>query len=131
MSMIAALTLAVAAQGAGQGAIVVIAPPETEFDVGYAELMAGHDQEAVDAIEKCRELAKDDPARLLNHGIALARLGRYDHAREDFEAAASFENRIELETSTGKWEDSRVLAHRALAMLDDGEFARYYALSMR
>jgi len=29
------------------------------------------------------------------------------------------------------WVDSRHLARKALAMLDKGEFARYYALSLR
>ena len=127
MAIIATLTLALMAQGPAEA----VAAPETTFDVGYEELTEGRDREAVAAIEECEELAKDDPARLINHGIALARLGRYDEARADFEAAANASHSVELETASGKWADSRHLARRAIAMLDDGDFARYYALSMR
>ena len=77
------------------------------------------------------ELAADDPARLINHGIALARTGNYEAARADFAAAANARDSVELETADGKWVDSRRLARKALAMLDKGEFARYYALSLR
>ena len=38
---------------------------------------------------------------------------------------------VELQTAGGAWVDSRHLARKALAMLDKGEFARYYALSLR
>lgn len=127
MALIATLTLALMAQGPAEA----IEAPATTFDVGYQQLVAGEDAAAVEAIEKCRELAQDDPARLINHGIALARLGRYDEARADFEAAALAPTSLELETAAGEFKDSRHLARRALAMLDKGEFATYYALSLR
>lgn len=104
---------------------------ETTTDVGLEELVAGRDRAALEVIENCEELAATDPARLINRGIALARLGRYDEARSDFEAAASASEAVDLETASGDWVDSRRLARRALAMLDKGEFARYYALSLR
>ncbi|MFA6219060.1 MAG: tetratricopeptide repeat protein [Erythrobacter sp.] len=103
----------------------------TTADVGLADLAAGRDRAALDAIENCEVLAADDPARLINRGIALARLGRYDEARADFEAAAAARESVELETAAGDWVDSRRLARRAIAMLEKGEFARYYALSLR
>ena len=127
MAIIATLTLALMAQGP---AAAVVAPGTT-YDVGYEELVAGHDRDAVAAIENCKELAQDDPARLINHGIALARLGRYDEARADFEAAATADSSVELETASGDWADSRRLARKALAMLDSGDFARYYALNIQ
>ena len=114
-----------------QGAPVAVDAPETTFDVGYEELVAGRDRAAVEAIEACAELEEDDPARLINHGIALARMGQFAEARADFEAAAEASSGIELETAGGQWVDSRRLARRALAALDRGDFARYYAMSMR
>ena len=107
---------------------------DTEIDgrtLGYEELVANENVAAREAIENCDELAANDPARLINHGIALARTGNYDAARAEFEAAAGARNSIELETADGEWVDSRRLARKALAMLDKGEFARYYALSLR
>ncbi len=114
-----------------QGAPVAVDAPETSFDVGYEELVAGRDRAAVEAIEACAELEADDPARLINHGVALARMGQFDEARADFEAAAEADSSVELETADGQWVDSRRLARRALAALDRGDFARYYAMSMR
>lgn len=127
MAIVATLAMALMAQGP----VDAVVAPETTYDVGFEQLVAGRDLEAVDAIENCKELAQDDPARLINHGIALARLGRYDEARADFEAAATASNSVELETAGGEFKDSRHLARRALAMLDSGDFATYYALSMR
>ena len=127
MSIVATLAMVFMAQGP----VEAVAEPATSYDVGYEELVAGRDEAAIAAIEKCKELAQDDPARLINHGIALARLGRYDEARADFEAAAAAPTSVELETAAGDFADSRRLARKALAMLDSGDFARYYAMSMR
>ncbi|QKG72498.1 tetratricopeptide repeat protein [Erythrobacter mangrovi] len=123
------ITLALAFMA--QAPVQEVAVVETTADVGLDELMAGRDRAALETIENCDELAAADPARLINRGIALARLGRYDEARADFEAAASARETVDLETAAGDWVDSRRLARRALAMLDKGEFARYYALSLR
>lgn len=114
-----------------QGAPAAVDAPETSFDVGYEELVEGRDRAAVEAIEACAELEADDPARLINLGVALARMGQFDEARADFEAAAEADSSVELETADGHWVDSRRLARRALAALDRGDFARYYAMSMR
>ena len=127
MAIIASVALALMAQGP----VEVVADPHSDFDVGYEELVANDNAAARAAIEKCDELAADDPARLINHGIALARTGNYEAARADFAAAANARDSVELETADGKWVDSRRLARKALALLDKGEFARYYALSLR
>ena len=124
MALATTLALAFMAQGA-------IEAPATAFDVGYEELVQGEDRVAAEAIEACTQLEADDPARLINHGIALARMGRFTEARADFEAAANADTSLELETATGDFVDSRHLARRALASLERGEFARYYAMSMR
>lgn len=127
MSLIAATALLVLANGPVEG----VAVPDAEFDVGYAELVTGQDRAAIEAIENCDTLAQDDPARLINHAVALARVGDYDAARERFEAAARSEDRYRLETANGEWVDLRVLARRGLAMLTRGEFDRYVAVTMR
>ena len=114
-----------------QGSSLVVPAPEAAYDVGYDELLANDNLAAREAIEACETLPADDPARLINHGIALARTGDYEAARASFEAVAEASERVELETAEGEWVDSRRLARRALAMLDKGEFARYYALSLR
>ena len=127
MSLLVAATLLVVADSSA----LVVTAPETDFDIGYEELIAGHDHEALAAIEECEKSSHRDPARQINHGIALARLGDYEEARARFSAAARNAERYELETSTGEWVDSRVLGRRGLAMLESGDFQRYAALASR
>ena len=127
MAIITSVALALLAQGP----VEAVPGPQAGYDVGYEELVANDNHAARQAIENCDELAAADPARLINHGIALARMGDYDAARTEFEAAAGARDSVELETAAGDWVDSRRLARKALAMLDKGEFARYYALSLR
>ncbi len=98
-------------------------------DVAYSELTAGENREAIERIEANENLAQDDPARLINLGIAHARLGDEANARAFFRAAVNSEQRLELETATGEWRDSRVLAKTALRKLDRGEFSQRFATS--
>ncbi len=126
MSLIAAATLMVM----GSGPIEVVASPAPSMDVGYEELVAGNDLAALAAIENS-DLANDDPAKLINHGIALARLGQEDAARAKFAEAAALRDRYRLETAGGQWVDSRVLARRGLAMVDGQDFKDYAALASR
>ncbi len=127
MTIISTIALTLMAQGP----VAAVTGPQADYDVGYEELVSNENVAARKAIENCDELAETDPARLINHGIALARTGEYDAARADFETAATARSSIELQTADGDWVDSRHLARKALAMLDRGEFARYYALSLR
>ncbi|MDZ4307412.1 hypothetical protein [Allopontixanthobacter sp.] len=91
-------------------------------DVAYEELADGKNIAAIERIEQNPDLERDDPARLINLGIAYARRGDDQTAREMFTAAARNQQRYRLETVQGDWMDSRDLARRALAMLDRGEF---------
>ena len=91
-------------------------------DVAFEELSEGNNSAAIKRIEQNAELQNDDPARLINLGIAHARQGAEREARAMFTAAAQTDTRYRLETAQGEWIDSRVLARRALAMLDRGEF---------
>ena len=127
MAIITSIALALLAQGP----VEAVAGPQADYDVGYEELVSNENAAARKAIENCDELAEDDPARLINHGIALARTGEYDAARAEFKTAAMARDSVELQTAGGAWVDSRHLARKALAMLDKGEFARFYALSLR
>ncbi len=111
--------------------IMVTGTPEGSYEIGYDKLLVGQDRAAVEEIEAGDVLARDDPARLINYGVALARTGQFEEARGSFEAVARHRQRLELETSTGEWVDSRSLARRALAMLDRGELAQRYALLLR
>lgn len=127
MTFVSGAILAILASGP----IMVTGSPERSFEIGYEKLIAGQDQAAVEEIEGGDVVTRDDPARLINLGIALARTGQLERARGSFEAVARHRQRLELETSTGEWVDSRSLARRALAMLDRGELAERYALLLR
>lgn len=100
-------------------------------DVAYDELAAQRNAAAIARIESNADLDEADPARLINLGVAHARQGRADAARELFERAAIEAERLNLETATGEWIDSRALARRALAALDRGEFAAVSRTAMR
>ncbi|KUO56273.1 MAG: hypothetical protein APF78_12280 [Sphingomonadales bacterium BRH_c3] len=91
-----------------------------ESQVGYEALMAGDNERAIAEIEANRVLAQNDPARLLNLGIAYARSGDESQARAMFQAALTSADQMELETSQGDWVYSRALARQALRMLGDG-----------
>ena len=80
-----------------QGPVATAQAPDTAFDVGYEELVANDNAAARQAIENCDALAANDPARLINHGIALARMGNYDAARTEFSTAANMRSSVELE----------------------------------
>lgn len=91
-------------------------------NVAYDSLVEGRNAEAIAQIETGNAIAQDDPAQLINLGVAYARSGNDQAARECFEAAIKSKNRVELETASGDWQDSRVLARQALRMLERDEF---------
>ncbi|QYU70001.1 hypothetical protein J4558_07760 [Leptolyngbya sp. 15MV] len=101
---------------------LVQAPADT-VDVAYPELSQGRNEAAIARIERNDSLRTDDPARLINLGIAHAREGREGEARALFRTAVRSEESVRLETATGAWRDSRDLARMALQMLDRGEFS--------
>lgn len=100
-------------------------------DVAFDELAAQQNAAAIARIESNAELDRADPARLINLGIAYARQGEAEAARALFERAARNAERLNLETATGEWIDSRALARRALAALERGEFASSSRTAMR
>lgn len=105
-------------------AILVTAPtPAVEqVDAAFDDLANRRNADAIARIEGGREAATDHPATMINLGIAYAREGQQARAREMFQRAANMGMRVELETAGGDWVDSRTLAMRALAALDNGRF---------
>lgn len=122
MAMLEIALVMMAASGPAQATVGAI---------GTEDLKVGRDHAAIAKIEANSSVDAEDPARLINLGVARARTGDYEAARELFEAVITHNERIELETAQGKWVDSRNLARKAISMLDRGEFQQYVALSMR
>jgi len=104
-------------------AILAMVQAPVADDFGHQALVDGRDAAAIAAIMDNDQIENDDPARLINLGIAYARRGDEALARQLFEAARDKAERVELETAEGEWIDSRRLARQALAMLERGEFA--------
>jgi tetratricopeptide (TPR) repeat protein len=99
------------------------APAEGAVEVAYPEMVAGRTAAAIGKIEQADARDAAHPARLINLGIAHARMGDEEKARALFAEAAASGERYWLETATGEWVDSRDIARKATAMLDRGEFA--------
>lgn len=111
---------AFAALAAATPAAAQQAPDPT---LAAAPIAQGEHARAIVILE--RQLAEnpDDPALLINLGIAHAQRGDELQARENFEAAMGSRESVDLETANGSLMDSRRLARRALSMLDRGAFA--------
>lgn len=115
----------------GSGPIEVVSNAEASYNIGYEELVAGDPAGALEVLEAQSGADAQDPARLINHGVALARLGQHEGARDRFQQAARLDDRYRLETADGSWVDSRVLARRGLAMIDEGHTTGFAALASR
>ena len=124
MSILASLMLAAVA--AGNPPVVVEGERARMDDVaqgfGDAELAIGDDESAIADIRENGAADADDPARLINLGIAYARTGDTEKARALFERARLSRDSYRLETAQGDWVATRTLAERGLRMLDGGAF---------
>lgn len=83
-------------------------------DVAYDALSQGRTDAAIAQLEP---VESSDPAAMINLAAAYAAHGRVAEARTLYEKAA-YADRYELETSSGDWVDSRVLARQGLAQMD-------------
>lgn len=97
---------------------------EWPTDLAVAPLMAYRNNEAIAVLERSRLADPQDPAVLINLGIAYAQIGKEAEARALFTSALEKRAALDLATSGGRVADSRQLARRALRMLDHGEFRR-------
>jgi Flp pilus assembly protein TadD len=95
---------------------------EWPTDLAVAPLMARRSDEAIAVLERSRRADPEDPAVLINLGIAYAQTGREAEARDLFVAALAKRAAFDLATSGGRVSDSRQLARRAIRMLDHGQF---------
>ncbi|WP_338426552.1 hypothetical protein [Sphingopyxis kveilinensis] len=116
------IALAVASPAAAQSIVVVTAPQADSqtLPVAYAELKAGENQAAVDALTGETTLGARDPSRLINLGTAYARLGRTADAAAAYDAAIDSPIRYDVELASGRYVDSRWAARTALANLKQG-----------
>lgn len=111
--------------------VLLMAQAPAAPDVASEDLLAQKNVAAIERIEANDRLDKDDPARLINLGIAHAREGREEEARDMFRAVARSESTVRLELAGGGWVDSDELARRALHLLDRGVFAPGSRVTMR
>lgn len=119
--------LAIALTAASSLAVIAATPASAQLATADSELAAGNiargeTTTAIASLEIQREATPDDPALLINLGIAYAHMGKEAKAREMFEAALTSDEQFELETADGNARDSRKLARKAIAMLERGEF---------
>lgn len=91
-------------------------------DLAVAPLLARRTDEAIAILEKSRLSDPEDPAVLINLGIAYAQIGKEAEARALFDAALTKRAAFDLAISSGQVTDSRQLARRAIRMLERGEF---------
>lgn len=108
MALALTLTLALGSQEASQ-----------TVEVAFPEMREGRYADALDTIEKAED---DSAAQQINLGVAYARAGEADKARDMFRRALA-NDAVMLETSSGEWRDSRRLAWQMLALLEKGSLS--------
>lgn len=113
----------IAAIGLGS-AVPAFAQNVEPSDAGLASasLANGEVAKAIQMLEAELKEYPNDPALLINLGIAHAQTGNEAGARDLFVAAMASREVIELDTANGRTTDSRKLARLAIAMLERGEF---------
>lgn len=120
------LALAIAAQGSMVGTPSTVQDAEqvanAATELAANLIMTGQKQAALIKLEQERDMEPNDPAVLINLGIAYAQMGYEEKARAAFRVALLSPERQELATADGRTMDSRKLARQALQMLDRGEF---------
>ncbi|ABD26876.1 TPR repeat protein [Novosphingobium aromaticivorans DSM 12444] len=123
MSSTLLLAAALFAQGAvsAPATLTVPAPAQEQGDVGYRELATGRPQAAIDKIERGGLARAGDPLALINLGTAYKMLGRTDEAQRLYRAAATSDDRYDVELGNGRWIDSRRAAGLAMARLSSAE----------
>ncbi len=119
--MSTSLFLVAALMAQAPATLTVPAPSVPATDVGYRELMAGRPEAAIARIERGGLARAGDPLALINLGTAHKMLGHKDEARRLYRAAASSDDRFDVELSDGRWVDSRHAANRAIARIGSNE----------
>lgn len=115
------LFLAAALMAQAPVTLTVPAPSVPATDVGYHELVAGRPEAAIARIERNGLTRAGDPLALINLGTAYKMLGRKDEAARLYRAAASSDDRFDVELADGRWIDSRRAATIAIARIGSDE----------
>lgn len=101
--------------------------------LGYAALLKGNYPVALEQMQAAEkqvspatshDLSRRDPARLINMGLAYAKMGDLALARTHYQAAIDSERSFDVILSDGRVMDSRVAARHALRRLDQGYASR-------
>lgn len=109
-------------------ALTLLAAPSLaqESEIGYPEgslayrsLISADYALAERQLRTDGRVKKDDPAKLINYGLALAKTGRPAEAREAFNRVLA-EEELELILADGTTSGSHDVARRGLAMLKSG-----------
>jgi hypothetical protein len=119
--MSTSLFLAAALMAQAPATLTVPAPSVPSTDVGYGELMAGRPEAAIARIERGGLARAGDPLALINLGTAYKMLGRKVEAQRLYRAAATSDDRFDVELSDGRWMDSRRAATLAMARVGSDE----------
>ena len=101
--------------------LTVPAPTVTSNDIGYGELVAGRPEAAIARIERNGLARSGDPLALINLGTAYKMIGRKDEAQRLYRAAATSDERYDVELADGRWVDSRRAASMAIAMIGSAD----------
>lgn len=86
--------------------------------LGYDALMAGDLDRAEQQIADARNVARDDPARLINLAYIHMQTGRVQSARTLFEMVRDHRTSFVVELANGEAADTREVARRALARMN-------------
>ncbi|MEL7198659.1 MAG: tetratricopeptide repeat protein [Pseudomonadota bacterium] len=90
-------------------------------DIASEAITAGRGDDVIPSLERARAKHVNDPAVLINLGVAYAHRGDDAKARDLFKAALKSPTVLDLETANGDAVSSRKLARKALSMLNRGE----------
>jgi len=92
--------------------------------IGYEALMRGDNERAVFQIMGNEQVSSGDPAKLLNLGLAYARMGHTDDAAKIFKAVLESRDSVDLVLADGRMMNSKVAARKAYASLQRRVAAR-------
>lgn len=119
-SLAAFVVLALAPEASPQ-ALAGVQSAHQSAPLASESLAAGRKAEALATLTRAVAEDPNDPAILINLGIALAQQGDDAQALAAFEQALSIRP-VDLDIADGTSTDSRRLARKAIRMLERGEF---------
>ena len=109
------------------GAAPVVAAPAQSQEIGYPEgslayetLMSADYALAEKQLRADVRVHRNDPAKLINYGLALAKTGHLDAARKAFNQVLA-EDEVELIMADGSTLASHDVARRGLRMVKSGQ----------